>query len=121
MWKNQVEDESMKVGLVWRKIFISHFEKTSVKVLQGLALANSLVLTEFEDSEESPRGAFLHWCCCDVGSETSRDDYIYIHIDIPLAFQSAIRQIYINYLLRLMWLLLWCLRKHLVIIWPMRI
>ena len=41
-------------------VTISLFEKTPVKVLQGLVLANSHVFTEFEDSDESLSGAFLH-------------------------------------------------------------
>ena len=36
------------------------FEKTHVKLLQGLVLANSYVYTEFEDREESTKGAFIH-------------------------------------------------------------
>ena len=36
------------------------FKKTPVKVLQGLVQANSHVFTELEDSEESPKGAYLH-------------------------------------------------------------
>ena len=33
-----------------------------------------------EDSEDSPKWAFLHWCCCDGGSETSGDDCVYTYI-----------------------------------------
>ena len=42
------------------EISISKFEKTPVKVLQGLVLANSHVFTEFDGSEESPKVAFLY-------------------------------------------------------------
>ena len=54
-------------------------KKTPVKMLQGLVLANSHVFSDLEDSEESPKGGFLHCCCCDVGSGISGDDYIYIY------------------------------------------
>ena len=57
----------------------SKFEKTPVKVLLGMVLANSHIFTEFEDSEDSPKWAFLHSCCCDIASGTSRDAYVYIH------------------------------------------
>ena len=40
-------------------VSISQFEKTTVKVLQGLVLANCHVCTELEDSEESPKGALF--------------------------------------------------------------
>ena len=46
-------------------VSISLFEKTPVKVLQKLVLSNYHVFTEFDDSEEYPKGAFPHRCCCD--------------------------------------------------------
>ena len=64
------------------EVSISQFEKTPVKV-HGLLLANSHVFTEFEDSEDSPKWAFLHLCCYDVGSGTSMVAYMCMHMDIP--------------------------------------
>ena len=52
------------MNTVWQfcylEVSIFEFEKKPVKVLKGLVLANSHVLNEFDDSEESPMGAFLH-------------------------------------------------------------
>ena len=71
---------------------VSTYEKTPVKVLQGLVLANSHVFTEFNDSEESPKEAFLHSCCCDDAAvmwslellRMAMYMYIYIYIYIYL-------------------------------------
>ena len=41
------------------EVTIPQFEKTPIRVLQGLVLANSHVFTEFVDSEESSKGDFL--------------------------------------------------------------
>ena len=75
---------------------ISQYEKTPVKVQQGLVLTNSHVYPELEDSEDSPMWAFIHSCCCDVVSETSRDDNIYIYTHIVLYIY-----IYINIIPRI--------------------
>ena len=41
--------------------------------------ANSHVFTEFDDSGDSPKWAFIHSYCCDVGSGSSRDANVYMH------------------------------------------
>ena len=52
-----------------------------------------------------------------MDSGTSMADYIYT----SMAFQSAVRLIYVNYLLCAYLIISWRLRKRLVIIWPMGI
>ena len=72
---------------------ISRFQKTPVKLLQVLVLANTHVFTEFEGIEDSPKGAFICWCCCDVGSGTNRNDYVYSYISIASSDYMAHRNI----------------------------
>ena len=74
-------------------------------MLQGLALANSHVFTEFVDSEKSPMGLFfidavVMWALEPLGMTMHVYIYIYTYGYTSIAFQSAIRHISINYFLQ---------------------
>ena len=65
---------------------ISKFEKTPVKMLQGLVQANSHVFTEFEDYDQSPSELlFIDAAVLLALILLGMTIYVYvcIHIDIP--------------------------------------